>query len=546
MKTVKKVLALLVILSLVLTFAACGGGGAKGMDLLNVCISSEPQTIDPALNSSVDGAIMANHMFEGLMKWKDDGKGNGVITEGQAASYKVSDDGLVYTFTLRDNIKWSDGKPVVAGDFVYAWQRLVDPATAADYSYMLDPVVNATAIISGEKAPTELGVKALDDKTLEVTLVAATPFFTEICAFPATFPVRKDIIDAKGDQWTFDVATYIGNGPYKMSEWVHNSYIKIVKNENYYDPNFAVPTAIQFTLMDDDNAIYAAFNSGELQFINTVPNDEVATLLEQKKLNVVDNIGTYYVTFNNSKAPFNDVRVRQAFSLTIDRNYIVEQITKTGQIPAGGYVPSGILDAAGTSGDDFRTVGGDFYDLAKDKYQANCDKARQLLADAGYPGGQGFPIVEYLYNTSSGHKAIAEALQNMWQKELGVTVTLANQDWAVFLQTRKQGDYQIARNGWIADYNDPMTFLDMWVTGSGNNDAQYSNKRYDDLIAQAKATSVQKDRMKLMHDAEQILLGEDWFSAPLYFYTNSYMIDSKVKGMYYVPLGYYFFNTCHY
>lgn len=546
MKTVKKVLALLVILSLVLTFAACGGGGAKGMDLLNVCISSEPQTIDPALNSSVDGAIMANHMFEGLMKWKDDGKGNGVITEGQAASYKVSDDGLVYTFTLRDDIKWSDGQPVVAGDFVYAWQRLVDPATAADYSYMLGSVVNAMEIIDGEKAPTELGIKALDDKTLEVTLIAATPFFTEICAFPATFPVRKDIIDAKGDQWTFDVATYIGNGPYKMSEWVHNSYIKVVKNENYYDPSFAVPAAIQFTLMDDDNAIYAAFNSGELQFISTVPADEIATLLEQKKLHIVDNIGTYYVTFNNSKAPFNDVRVRQAFSLTIDRNYIVEQITQTGEIPASGFVATGVWDAAGSSGDDFRTVGGDFYDVAKDKYQANCDKARQLLADAGYPGGQGFPIVEYLYNTSSRHKAIAEALQNMWQKELGVTVTLANQDWAVFLQTRKQGDYQIARNGWLSDYNDPMSFLDMWVTGSGNNDAQYSNKRYDDLIAQAKATSVQKDRMKLMHDAEQILVGEDCFSAPVYFYTNYYMINEKVKGMYYVPLGYFFFNTCHY
>lgn len=546
MKTVKKVLTLLVILSLVLTFASCGGGTSSKEMNLNVCISSEPQTIDPALNSSVDGAIMTSHIFEGLMKWKDDGKGNGIITEGQAASYKVSDDGLVYTFTLRDGIKWSDGQPVKAGDFVYSWQRLVDPKTAADYSYMLDPVVNAIDIVAGKKAPTELGIKAIDDKTIEIKLIAATPFFKEICAFPATFPVRKDIIEAKGDQWTFDIASYIGNGPYKMSEWVHNSYITLVKNENYYDAKSAGPKSIKFTLMDDDNAMYAAFNSGELQFINQVPTDEVATLVEQKKLHVVSNIGTYYATFNNAKAPFNDMRVRQAFSLTIDRNYIVEQITKTGQIPAGAYVPSGILDAAGTSGDDFRKTGGDFYPVAKDQYQANCDKARQLLSDAGYPGGKGFPIVEYLYNTSSGHKAIAEALQNMWQKELGVTVTLANQDWAVFLQTRKEGKFQIARNGWIADYNDPMTFLDMWVTGSGNNDAQYSNKKFDDLIAKAKATSVQKDRMQLMHDAEKILMGEDWFSAPIYYYTNSYMIKPEVKGMFYVPLGYFFFNTCHY
>jgi len=426
MKKIKKILALLVIISLVLTFAACGG--SQGMEELNLCIASEPQTIDPALNSAVDGAIMINHMFEGLMKWKDDGKGNAVITEGQAASYTISDDGLVYTFTLRDDAKWSDGKAVTAQDFVYSWQRLVDPKTAADYNYMIEMVVNAADIMAGKKAPSELGIKAIDEKTVEIKIIAKTPYFLEVCAFPATFPVRQDIIEAKGDQWTFDVASYIGNGPYKMSEWVHNSYISMVKNENYYDVNNLGPASIKFSLMDDENAILAAFKSGELDFIESVPVDEIPTLLESGELKVVDYVGTYYATFNNKKAPFNNPKVREAFSLAIDRNYIVEKITRTGQVPAAGYVPAGILDAKGAGNPDFREVGGAYYDVSKEAYEANCEKARELLAEAGYPEGKGFPMVEYLYNTNDNHKAIGEALQNMWQEQLGVKVTLSNQD----------------------------------------------------------------------------------------------------------------------
>ena len=262
---------------------------------MTVSIASEPQTIDPQLNSAVDGAIMINHMFEGLMKWEDDGKGNAVLTEGQAASYTVSDDQMVYTFTLRDDIKWSDGQPVTANDFVYAWQRLVTPATAADYNYMIEMVENASDIMAGAKQPSELGIKAIDEKTLEISLVAPTTYFLEVCAFPACFPVRQDIITANGDQWTFDVNTYIGNGSYKMTEWVHNSYIKMVPNENYYDYANLGPESITFQLMDDQNAMLAGFRSGQLDFINTVPVDEVSSLLESGELKVDPYIGTYYV-----------------------------------------------------------------------------------------------------------------------------------------------------------------------------------------------------------------------------------------------------------
>ena len=515
---------------------------------LNLCIASEPQSIDPALNTAMDGSVMCHHMFEGLVKWADDGEGNAVTVPGQAESWdkETNDDGTVtYTVHLRDGIKWSDGQAVTAGDFEYSWKRLANPETAADYNYMLDGVVNANEIIAGEKDPDELAAKALDDKTFEVTLVNDLSYFEELCAFPAMMPVREDMIEKAGDQWTFDTATYISNGAYKLKEWTHNSQIVVEKNENYYDVENLGPETITFKLMDDQNAMLSGFNSGELDFIEDVPQAEIANLIASGDMKIVDYIGTYYVCFQTQKAPFDDPRVRKAFSLAIDRTYIVNQVTQSGQVEAGGFVPSGVYDADGAEGDDFRTVGGDYYKPTDADYEANCDEARQLLADAGYPNGEGFPVVEYLYNTSDAHKAVAEALQFMWEEELGVKVTLNNQEWAAFLQTRKDGDYSIARNGWIADYNDPISFLDMWMTGGGNNDAQYANDDYDALIKQAKTTTDNAERMDLLHQAEDKLIGEDSVLAPLYFYTQKYMLADGIEGMYYCPLGYFFFGYTH-
>ena len=588
MRKTKKLLALcLAVMMLVGVMAGCGTKAPVESDApvepsapaqtdafdLAVNLASEPQTIDPALNSAVDGAIMIGHFFEGLLKWADNGEGNAELVPGQATSWEKADNGdgtVTYTFKLREDAKWSDGEPVTANDFVYSWQRLATPATAADYTYMIDMVKGwdevANGVPTGEfetvvdeetgeesqkevmdyADPSTLAVSAPDDNTFVVTLTYDCPYFEEIAAFPATYPVRQDMIESAGDQWTFDVATYIGNGPYKMSEWVHNSYIKGVQSETYYDYANLGPDSLTFQLMDDANAIYSAFRSGSLQFIEEVPVDEVQSLLANDELHIVDYLGTYYACFNVTKAPFDDVRVREAFSLVIDRNYIVEKVTQTGQVPATGFVPSGMYDAAGPGSDDFRTVGGDFYSVSEADYQANCEKARTLLAEAGYPNGEGFPAVEYLYNTNDNHRAIGEALQNMWKTELGVDVTLNNQEWGVFLETRKEGGYQISRNGWIADYNDPISFLDMWYTGGGNNDAQYSNKEYDAYIDAAKATSVPEERMEALHNAEQILMGDDVVHAPIYFYTQKYMLDPAVKGMYYTPLGYFFFGYTSY
>lgn len=537
---------------------------AGGPFEITLNIASEPQSIDPALNSAVDGAIMLGHMFEGLMKWKDSGVEtpgsdgtctNAELTEGQAESYEkvVNDDGTVtYTFKIRSDARWSDGKPVTAGDFVYSWQRLVTPETAADYNYMIDSVVNANEIMAGDMDPTELAVSAPDDSTFVVTLTSDLPYFLEVCAFPATFPVRQDVTTKEdgtpNDQWTFDVATYLCNGPYKLTAWNHNSEIVMEPNEQYYDVANLGPDKITFKLMDDQNAMLSGFNSGELDFIEDVPQAELPDLIASGDLKIVDYIGTYYVCYQTQKAPFDDPRVRQAFTLAVDRTFIVDKVTQAGQVPANGFVPAGVYDAAGSTGDDFRTVGGAYYSIEGDadySYEANCEKARELLAEAGYPNGENFPVVEYLYNTSDAHKAVAEALQNMWETELGVKVTLNNQEWAVFLQTRKDGNYSIARNGWIADYNDPMSFLDMWLTGGGNNDAQYANADYDAKIQEAKNTTDPAARMKLMHEAENIIMGQDWALNPLYFYTQKYMLSDRVGGMFYTPLGYFFFSYAH-
>jgi oligopeptide transport system substrate-binding protein len=328
---------------------------------ITAVLASEPNTIDPALNTAVDGAIYLVHAFEGLYKYVDNGRGDAILAPGQAGSEPVktvNPDGTVtFVFKLRSGLKWSDGQALTARDFVYSWQRLVDPATAADYNYQLDMVKNANEIMAGDLDKSQLAIRAIDDQTLEIILTYDCPYFFEIAAFPATFPVREDILDKAGDQWTFSPSTYIGNGPYRLREWTHNSYLLFEKNPNYYEP-VSGPDLIRFALMDDDNAQLAGFRSGEIDFIEEMPVDEIPSLLASGELNIVPYLGTYFVCFNNQRAPFTDARVRKAFSLAIDRNYIVNQITQTGEMPATAYVPSGIVDAGG-GGTDFRRTGGE-------------------------------------------------------------------------------------------------------------------------------------------------------------------------------------------
>ena len=552
----RKFLIPLLCLSLIGLALSCGGGKQAVQQLaptkentVSANFTTEPNTIDPALNSAVEGATYISHTFEGLYKYVDSGKlavpgmNYTKAVPGMAASEPkktVNPDGTVtLVYTLRNNLKWSDGSALTADDIVYSWQRLVDPETAADYCYMIDMVQNADEIMDGEMDKSALGVKAINATTLEVNLTFDCPFFDEIMCFPATFPVKKSIIEKAGDQWTFSPETYISNGPYRLKEWVHNAHILLEKNPYYYEPVNG-PEFIRFVLMEDANAAVVGMRSGELDFTRNYPVDELPTLLKSGEFNISDYLGTYYISFNNQKAPFNNANVRKAFALAIDRNYIVNQVSRGGEKPAGGFVPSGMSDA--DVGSDFRKNGGDYYSIEDADYQKNIAEAKRYLALAGYPDGKGFPVVEYLYNPNDLHRGVAEALQNMWRTNLGVNVTLANQDWAVFLDTRKKGNFILARDGWIGDYNDPIGFLDMFLTGGGNNNPQYAVKEYDNLIAQVKGTSVQSERMKIMHQAEDMLLGRDMALAPVFFYTQPYAVSSRIKG-FYSPLGFFFFSN---
>jgi len=497
---------------------------ASAQDLV-VNVGPDPDTIDPALNSSVDGATLIIHAFEGLYTLDE----TGTPIPGQAESVAISDDGLTYTFTLRDGLKWTDGSDLTAEDFVYSWNRAISPDTASDYAYMFES-------IAGYDTGT-LDVTATDAKTLVVKLNAVTPYFLELTAFPTFSPVKKDIVEADPEAWATKVDSYVGNGPYKMIEWVPGSYIKYEKNPNYWNVAALGPDTIKFVLMEDDVSILNAFVNGDILFADQMPNDEITAWQDKAEFHKAGQLGTYYVSYNTTAAPLDNILVREALTLAVDRDYICVNIGKSGQEPAGAYVPTGLTDADATK--EYRTVGGDYYDPTAAGNAANLQKAKDLLAEAGYPNGEGLPTLEYLYNEGTGHQQIGEALQSMWAA-IGVNVDLVSQDWATFLNSRKNGDYEIARNGWLADYNDPITFLDMWITGGGNNDAQWSNADYDALISQIKSSSDQTERFKLMHEAEDILFKE-WVLCPIYYYVDIYLQSTNLTGVWSSPLGYKYF-----
>ncbi len=553
------------LLAAVLTLALCACGPAQTADPspspaqsgepsaspaperlgLSVCLGDEPVTVDPTLLHRRADASIVSHLFEGLMRWapsgeSDDGLGEVELVCGQAKDYlrtENADGTVTYTFHLREDAKWSDGKAVTAHDFVYAWQRLADPANAAYYADLIDCVVNAAAVESGEKEPSELAAWAVDDATFAV-ITQDVPWFLQLCAFPVTFPVRQDMVEQDPSQWTYSLDTFVTNGMYRLSTWSHGVGMALAPSEHYYDK--AATQAAQpltFTFLEGDEAILAAYQAKELDFAACAPAGQVPELMDKDEMDAADYVGVYYLTFQTQKAPFDDPRVRQAFTLAVDRKRLTEKTTAAGETPAYGYVPSGISDG---DGGDFRDEGGDFYG---DDYAANCRKARELLAQAGYPEGAGFPETVYLYNTGSHHKAVAEALREMWKTELGVEVTLKDQEWALFLQTRRDGDYSIARGSWTADFDDPASFLELWRTDAAGNDARYANAEYDQRIDAAATEQDGEKRMELLHQAEHLLVGRDFALCPLYFNTKPYLMADDVEGVCYSPLGAFFFHA---
>ncbi|KLI53014.1 peptide ABC transporter substrate-binding protein [Brachyspira hyodysenteriae] len=509
----------------------------KSEDGISIFINTgpEPNTIDPSINVTSDAIFYLMHTFEGLLE-KDM---NGKLIPGVAESWEISEDGLTYTFKLRTNSKWTDGKTVVAGDFVYSWQRVVDPATGSQYGYQHDPVKNAKAITAGDMPKESLGIKAIDDYTLEVQLEAPTAYFLELLTFPTFYPLRKDIIEQYGDEWTLNADTYIGNGAFKLIERNRDESLVMVKNTNYWNIEDIVPDKITFVLMENETASVAGVKAGSLHFARSFPRQDIKTLQNEGLIVIKPRISSYYYCLNLTNEILKDVRVRRALSLAIDRNYIVEQITRGGEKPAGALVPFGISDYEG----DFRENGGEYIDITKDGYVKNVEEAKKLMAEAGYPNGEGFPVMEFKADPGL-HVKIFEAVQQMWKENLGIDVTLTQEEWAVFLQTRYDRNITMARGAWNGDFDDPVNFMALCLSYSPNNYSVYSNKAYDDMINEVMLSGDQKFRMQTMHKAEEMLMREEAI-IPIYYYTEPLLVSPKLKDVYYDSLGFHKFHHCY-
>ncbi len=444
---------------------------------LKLCLASEPDKLDPALNSSVDGACLAANSFAGLYTYDAAGE----LAPNLATGYDVSEDGLTYTFHIREGLKWSDGTDLTAKDFEYSWKRAASDATAADYSYMFNGIAGY---------PNDLNVTASEDgTTLTVVMLAPCAYMLDLAAFPTFFPVQQANVEAAADSatnpgaWALE-AGFVSSGAYTLESWDHGQSMVYVKNPYYWDAENVKIERLEFMLSDDDTAIYSAYQNGDLDFIDTVPTDQIASLKSNPDFYVVGQLGTYYMCFNVKSSLFDGKTVeqaadmRKAFARLIDRQYIIDTVAQTEQQAATSFIPAGMLDG---NGGVFKDASAWAYPNGSDGYfseDVDVDGAIELLKAAGFEFDDNgmlsanTPIsFEYLTNNTSGHVAIAECMQQDLAV-VGINMTIKSIDWAVFLDERKAGNFDICRNGWLADFNDPINMLEMWTTESGNNDAQ--------------------------------------------------------------------------
>lgn len=537
-RTLSLVLAVVMVLSLCL-MAGCGtkattgdNTAATGTKQLVAEIGPNPETIDPALNSAVDGGNMLIFAFDCLLNVDKD---NNIIA-GAAEKWENSDDGLTWTFHLRKDLKWSDGSALTAKDFVYSWKRVADPATAAPYAATVLGMVKG--FDEAQKGNVDaLAVSAPDDLTFVVELSNPCPYFEKLAAFATLSPVNQATIEKNGDSWATKAETYICNGPFYISEWVPSSYIVFTKNPNYRDAASIKLDSIKLLLMEDPNAAFAAYNTGEAMMIKDVPTAEIPNLQGKADFHVDPDMGTYYISLNDSKAPFDNAKVRQALSLAIDRDYVANTLMQGVYTPAYNFVGTGITDWDG-SAFMANANGGKGYISTDTK--ANLEQAKKLLAEAGYPDGKGFPTITYSTNDAGYHKVVAQYLQQAWQ-QLGITLNVDTVEWASFTPMRRAGDYEISRNGWLYDYNDPSNMLDLLVSDNGNNDGKYNNPKYDELMDKAAAETDPQTRFGYLHQAEDLLMA-DAACIPVAYYNDFYLISDKVTGYWHSPYGYWYFQ----
>jgi oligopeptide transport system substrate-binding protein len=478
---------------------------------------AEPETLDIHKSTGVPEANIQRDLFEGLVSEAADGS----LIPGAAKNWKQDDSGKIWTFNLQEDGRWSDGRKVIAQDFVNAFQRAIAPETASEYAFILWPVKNAKAINKGEAKDIQtLGIKALDDLTLEIQLENPTPFLTGLLSHHMAYPVPAEAIKKHARKWTRP-GNLISNGPYQLAAWQPQTNVKLTKNPHYRDhQNIKIDTVI-FHPIEDKSAELKRFRAGELDITDDVPSDQINWVKENLKqaFRNTPYIGTYYLAMNLERAPFKDnLPLRKALNLAIDREILTEKVTKAGELPGLGWVPPGMNDYTSQTIPELALAKKERIALAKKSY-----------AEAGYSRQK--PLeVELLYNTSENHKKIAIALSAMWKQVLGVKIKLRNEEWKVYLSSRSQRQFQLIRSGWIGDYNDASNFLDLFRSDVGTmNPSVWKNQDFDDLMQQAEMQTDSKKRTDLMQQAERILLA-DMPLIPIYYYTTQHLLSSDLKG----------------
>jgi len=510
-------------LSLFAFISSCGLHRETNVDsgdrqqILHFGNGDEPQELDPHVTTGIPEYQIQMALFEGLISLHPKTL---AIQPGVAESWDISDDLMTYTFHLRKNARWSNGDKVTAHDFVYSWKRALTPEMGNLYAYMLYFLKNGEQYAKGEiKDFSQVGVKALDDYTLKVDLIAPTPYFLQLLDHHSYFPVQQATIEKfggmaeRGTRWTRP-GNFIGNGPFKLKEWKMNRVLIVEKSPTYWDAKRVKLKEIYFYPIPNKSTEERMFRAGQLHITEDIPSEKIYNYRNDHPgvVHITPWVGTYFYRFNTTIKPLNDVRVRQALAMSVNREEIVKSVTKGGEIPAYTFTPPGINGYTSTS-----------------RIEYNVAKARKLLTEAGYPDGKGFPNLEIMFNTDEKHRQVAIAVQEMWKKALNIHITLSNLDWKVYLDKESHLDYQISRAGWIGDYLDATNFIDLFVTGGGNNRTGWSNKQYDKYIHEAALTVDQDERYAIFQKAEKLLMQEVPI-LPLYTYTRRRLIAESVRG----------------
>lgn len=499
---------------------------------LTFVLHNEPDGIDPNVTSNSFASPFLSNCFEGLVTYNE----NSELVPGLAEKWDISEDGKIYTFHLRKDLKWSDGSPLTSKDFLYSIQRVLKPETAAQYlSMVTDYIENAQEVYDGKKPVEELGVEAPDDNTLVIRLIDPAPFFIDILSMNVFAPVQAATVEANDDKWTLSPETYVVNGPFKITAMNMGESVVLEKNPNYYNADAVSLEKITFRYIKDQATALSAFQSGEIDGFREVPSADLANLkAESDDLYTLPQYATTYYLINNAKAPYDDARVRKAINLAIDRQALIDSVLQGSAQPAFSLVSPG-YSAEGVKYEEGRSD----YGISAN---ANAEEAKKLMAEAGYPDGKGFPTVQLSYYTNPQVKQLVEAMAQMLKTNLGVEVEISTEEWKVYYDNVQAGKYEIAAMGWGADYLHPMTFLPLFVGGDPLNNSGYANAEYDKAVAEAKVETDAKKAIELMRKAEDILM-QDYPFLPLYYRSTNLMMKPYVRNWYLTPTGNLYFKS---